>query len=267
MAVDYLRTVYAVPAMDCAAEEQLVRMALGDVPAVVAIEVDLRVREVHVIHAAPAAAVTEALESLGFGAREVSHAMVPAPTERLGPQSRQRRVLAIVLVLNATMFVVELVAGLLAQSTGLLADSLDMLADAFVYAVVLVAVGGSLARQRRAATLSGWLMLLLAALVLVDVMRRAVMGSEPVSLAMILVGLLALVVNVTSIALLSGHREGGAHLQASWIFTTRDALANAGVIAAGVLVMVTGSAVPDLVAGVIIAGLVGTGALRILRLK
>ena len=42
----------------------------------------------------------------------------------------QRRVLVIALALNATMFVVGLIAGLIAQSSGLLADALDMLADA-----------------------------------------------------------------------------------------------------------------------------------------
>ena len=42
----------------------------------------------------------------------------------------ERKVLLALLLINATMFVVELTAGLFADSTGLLADSLDMLADA-----------------------------------------------------------------------------------------------------------------------------------------
>jgi len=46
---------------------------------------------------------------------------------------RQRRVLVVVLGLNAAMFVTEGVAGLLAHSTALLADSADMLGDAIVY--------------------------------------------------------------------------------------------------------------------------------------
>lgn len=291
MSTDYLRTSYSVPAMDCAAEEQMVRIALGAVPEVVEVGVDLRTREVQVTHTPPTEQVTQALVSLGFGARELGHEVVAAPATPIavvsdvgangrpaanaanaadaanGQQSSQRRVLMVVLIINATMFAGELLAGLWAQSTGLIADSLDMLADAVVYAMVLAAVGGSLTRQRRAAQASGWLMLGLALLVLVDVVRRVIMGSEPVSLVMILVGVLALVANVTSLVLLSGHREGGAHLRASWIFTTRDALANAGVIVAGILVLATGSAVPDLIAGVVIAGLVGTGAVRILRLR
>ena len=49
-------------------------------------------------------------------------------------ESRQQgRILITLLVINAAMFVVEVVAGIFAESTGLIADSLDMLADAVVY--------------------------------------------------------------------------------------------------------------------------------------
>jgi len=54
---------------------------------------------------------------------------------------QQKRVLIIVLLINATMFVVEFSAGLASHSTALMADSLDMLADALVYALGLFALG------------------------------------------------------------------------------------------------------------------------------
>jgi Co/Zn/Cd efflux system component len=56
------------------------------------------------------------------------------------------------------------------------------------------------------------------------------------------------------------------HLQASWIFTTTDAQANLGVMAAGLLVWWKGSALPDLIIGTAIAALVLRGAVRILQL-
>jgi Co/Zn/Cd efflux system component len=55
-------------------------------------------------------------------------------------------------------------------------------------------------------------------------------------------------------------------MKASWIFTTNDVLANLGVIAGGALVAFTGSRVPDLVIGAVIAAIVLSGATRILRL-
>ena len=56
-------------------------------------------------------------------------------------------------------------------------------------------------------------------------------------------------------------------MKASWIFSTNDVLANLGVIVAGVLVGWTGSNIPDLVIGAVIAVLVLHGARRILRLR
>jgi len=47
----------------------------------------------------------------------------------------QRRVLIPLLLINGLMFVIELVLGIIGQSTGLIADSMDMLADATVYAI------------------------------------------------------------------------------------------------------------------------------------
>src|ERR1700731_2670246 len=90
----------------------------------------------------------------------------------------QRRVLRIALALNATMFVVGLVAGLLGQSSSLIAHSLDMLADASAYAIALGAVGRAARFKAGAATLSGSLLLLLGVVVLLDVGRRAFLGSQ-----------------------------------------------------------------------------------------
>ena len=52
-------------------------------------------------------------------------------------RGEHRKVLVVVLVINAVLFVVEAGAGLLAHSTALLADSLDMLGDSLVYAFSL----------------------------------------------------------------------------------------------------------------------------------
>ncbi|MGE0229786.1 MAG: cation transporter [Dehalococcoidia bacterium] len=185
---------------------------------------------------------------------------VPEPTTR-----EERSVLRVLMAINATMFVVEIVAGWLAQSTGLIADSLDMLADATVYGISLHAVGRSAAVKRRAAFLSGGFQILLAAGVGVEVVRRAAVGSDPVSVPMMAVGALALVANVTCLALLAKHRDGEVHMRASWIFSVNDVLANLGVILGGLLVLLLGSRWPDLAIGGAIALLVLRGGIRILR--
>jgi len=179
--------------------------------------------------------------------------------------AEQRKVLVWLLVINATMFLVEVVAGVLAHSTGVMADSLDMLADALVYGAGLYAVGRSAATKQRAAFWSGIFQVLLAASILLEVVRRALFGSEPNSTLMMAVSVVALAANAYCLKLLSKHRDGEVHLRASWIFSRSDVIANAGVILAGVLVAVTGSRWPDLVVGTIIAAVVLHGGREILR--
>jgi Co/Zn/Cd efflux system component len=177
----------------------------------------------------------------------------------------QRRTLWVLLAINGGMFVAELVVGLYADTAGVLADALDMLADASVYAVALYAVGRSLRIQTHAARASGYVQIALGLGVLGDVVRRAIVGSEPVSALMMVVGAIALVANVTCLLLISKHRDGGIHMRASWIFSATDVVANIGVIVSGALVLLLGSRIPDLLVGAAIAAVVIRGGLKILR--
>lgn len=265
------RSVFAVPKMDCPTEERLVRMSLEPVEGIASLEFDLAGRRLSVVHRGEAAEIAQRLEPLGFGARlvETTAVAADAPADAVAPtrDARERRTLRLVLAVNAAMFAVELSAGWLAQSTGLIADSLDMLADAAVYGLSLYAVGRAARLKLRAAHAAGLLQTALALGALADVTRRLVAGSAPEAPAMVGVSLLALAANVASLVLVSRHRDGGAHMRASVIFSTNDVLANLGVIAAGALVALTGSRYPDLVIGAAVALLVLAGGVRILRLR
>lgn len=175
----------------------------------------------------------------------------------------ERKTLVVVFIINAIMFLSEFTLGLLADSTGLTADSLDMLADAMVYAISLYAVGRSGTTRGRAALGSGIFQIALAVGVLIDVIRRFIVGSEPVSGLMMGVGGAALLANVVCLFLLAKHRKGDVNLRASWIFSTNDVIANTGVILSGVLVWLTASRYPDLVIGLVISLFVVSGGIRI----
>ena len=177
----------------------------------------------------------------------------------------ERKTLWTLLAINGAMFVAEAIMGWWAESTGLLADSLDMLADASVYGIALYAVGRSGRIQANAATASGALQIALGLGVLLEVVRRFLSGSDPVSALMMAVGALALVANVSCLMLIARHREGGVHMRASWIFSTNDVIANLGVIISGGLVMYFGSQLPDLIIGTVISGVVLRGGVQILR--
>ena len=79
------------------------------------------------------------------------------------------------------------------------------------------------------------------------------------------VGAVALVANVACLAILAKHRNDGAHMRASWIFSTNDVIANVGVIVSGVLVLLLGNRFPDLIIGGLISVVVVYGGVRILK--
>lgn len=261
------RSWFYVAQMDCAAEEQLVRMRLADVPAVGAVAVDLTRRTVVVEHDGDPNRVRLALDSLGLGAAPLA----PDDRQELGDspgEPAQHRALVAALAINAVFFVGELAAGILARSMGLVADSLDMLADASVYGLSLVAVGRATASKKRVAAASGLAQLLLAVIGLVEVVRRAVTSDvAPDARTMIIVSTLALAANVATLLVLRTARSNEAHIQASWIFTSNDIKANALVIVAAIVVWLTGRGTADLVAGALIFVIVANGARRILQLS
>ena len=185
--------------------------------------------------------------------------------EMTARNEQERKTLRLVLGINAFMFLAEIILGFVAQSTGLIADSLDMFADASVYSLSLYAVGKSAHLQARSAGLGGFAQIFLALLVLADVLRRFILGSEPISGLMIGVGGVALLANTVCLLLINRHRDAGVHMRASLIFSANDVIANLGVILSGILVWALNNRYPDLIIGFVIALIVLKGGLRILK--
>jgi len=177
--------------------------------------------------------------------------------------AKQKHVLYWLLGINAVMFCVEITVGLYANSTALIADSMDMLADAIVYGIALYAVSRSLKHKANAALISGYFQLTLGILVIFDIVRRLGEG-EPHSWFMIGFGFVALIANVICLVLIRMQSNGEVHMRASWIFSANDVIANLGVIAAGVLVMLLDSRWPEIVIGSVIATLILRGAYLII---
>jgi copper chaperone CopZ len=270
VAAQGFRTVFAVPKMDCPSEERMIRMALADVEGVQSLSFDLPRRELAIVHHASVEPILSRLVPLGLGATVAESSPVAVEANAsVGSgvdDAGEAKTLRLLLAINAVMFVFELTLGLWAKSAGLVADSLDMFADAAVYGLALYAVGKAVAMKKRAAHVAGWLQLVLALGALAEVVRRFIVGSEPESGMMMGVALVALVANVACLVLISGKRESGVHMKASYIFSANDVIANIGVIVAGALVAWTGSAYPDLVIGTVIGVVVLNGARRILKL-
>lgn len=176
----------------------------------------------------------------------------------------QRRILWIVLVLNVALAAALGVTGLTADSSALIANGLDNLSDSLVYVITLLAMGRSATWKRGAARVSGFLLILFAIGVVSDVGRRALMGTEPIGSTMMWMALGAAGVNLLCLRLLERIRSPDVNIRAASTFSANDFVSNAGVLVGGGLVLWIGRAWPDLVVGVIVAGIALKGGIDIL---
>jgi len=260
------KTIFKILKMDCASEEQILRMKLDGLESVKKLDFDIPKRTLTVYHLGDIDTITKKIESLSFNSTLVSTEQTTFSSIE-DKQIEERKLLIAVLLINSGLFVIELGTGFISNSMGLVADSLDMLADSLVYALSLFAVDKLIYTKKRIAKISGYFQLMLAILGFIEVLRRFLGVSEvPTFQTMIFISLLALTGNSICLYLLQRHKHGDVHMQASWIFTSNDVIVNIGVIFAGIFVYLTDSKIPDLIVGLIVFGIVGRGAMRILKL-
>ena len=262
-----IKSEYHIAKMDCPSEENMIRMKLDGLKAIKKLEFDIENRNLTVFHSDEDKEIFKRLESLNFGARLSNSENIDANEVQPESSEVQSKLLWSVLIINFGFFIIEMSTGLISKSMGLVADSLDMLADSFVYGLSLWAVGSTVLRKKKVARLSGYFQLTLALLGIIEVIRRFIgFESMPDYRIMIGVSILALIANAVCLYLLQKSKSKEAHMKASMIFTSNDVIINAGVILAGVLVLLTQSKYPDLVVGSIVFLIVVRGALRILKL-
>lgn len=181
-----------------------------------------------------------------------------------------RRVLWIVLALNAAMFAVEIGAGLAAGSVSLLADALDFLGDAASYGISLLVVGMALRYRAMAALAKGVSMGLFGLWVIGVTIWHAAQGTVPSAMTtsamtMGVVGFAALAVNAAAFGLLWAYRNGDANMRSVWICSRNDVLGNIAVMLAALGVFGTNTGWPDIVVAAIMAGLALQGSAIVIR--
>jgi cation diffusion facilitator family transporter len=187
-----------------------------------------------------------------------------AELEKLALRADQRRVLIVVLVINAVMFLAEFGAGLVAGSAALMADATDMLGDSLVYGVSLYAIAKSDRWKAGVAAFKGAFILLLGLGILVNVAIKIQSGVPPSSMLMLAFGGLALVANLVCLRMLWRFRRQDVNMASTWECSRNDVISNVGVLAAAGLVAATSSPWPDIVIGLAMAAVVLRSAARVL---
>ncbi|MCC6982614.1 MAG: cation transporter [Bauldia sp.] len=182
-----------------------------------------------------------------------------------GMDERYKRVLWLVIGINAAMFVTELTAGKLAGSQALQADALDFLGDTLTYGLSLAVIGAALRVRAGAALAKGVSLFLMGCWVLGSTAYQVLVLGVPAAEWMGVVGLLALAANVASVVLLMRYKDGDANVRSVWLCSRNDAVGNVAVIAAAGAVWLTASPWPDLLVAAIMATLFLSSAFQILR--
>lgn len=180
-------------------------------------------------------------------------------------RANHSRVLWAVLVINAAMFLVEGVAGLLANSTSLLADALDMFGDALVYGFSLLVLARSARWQAGAALAKGVFMLAFGLGVLAEAFYKMLTPVMPGVATMGAIGALALCANLICFFLLYRHRSDNLNMSSTWLCSRNDLIANVGVLLAAGSSYLWSSRWPDIVVGSVIAVLFLHSAFGVLR--
>jgi Co/Zn/Cd efflux system component len=180
-------------------------------------------------------------------------------------RERQAATLRLVLLVNAGMFVVELVSGLLAGSVALLADSLDMLGDALVYGFSLYVVARGPVWKARAAVAKAAVMGLFGAFVFGQLVYKLLYPQLPAFETMGAVGALALAANGVCFAVLWRHRAEDINMRSVWLCSQNDLIANVSVLLAAWVVWMTLSPWPDIIVGALICAVFLRSAFLVAR--
>jgi Co/Zn/Cd efflux system component len=182
-----------------------------------------------------------------------------------GSSPAYRRVLWIVIAINAVMFVVEMSAGAAAGSKALQADALDFLGDTLTYGISLYVIGRSVRMRATAALMKGVSLAFMGIGVLGWTIYQTFVLGVPDAVMMSGVAFLAFAANVVSALLLLKFRDGDSNVRSVWLCSRNDAIGNLAVIAAAGVVVITGSAWPDLIVAAAMAALFLQSSVKIIR--
>ena len=182
-----------------------------------------------------------------------------------GMSSAYKRILWWVIAINAIMFLVEISAGIGAQSQALKADALDFLADSLTYGLSLWVIGKSLTIRSNAAMAKGISLLVMALWGRGSTVYHIFYTNSPNALTMGTVAIAACLANLLSVFLLRKYKDGDANVRSVWLCSRNDAIGNLIVLAAASGVWVTGSAWSDLAVAFVLAALFLSSAWQILN--
>ncbi len=182
-----------------------------------------------------------------------------------GISADYKRRLWVIIVLNASMFCIEMSAGHIAKSQALQADALDFFADAITYGLSLAVIGASVKTRVYTALLKSLSLFLMGLWVCGSTAYQLLILDVPQANIMGVVSILALLTNLLSVLLLMKYKNGDSNVRSVWLCSRNDAIGNIAVMIAAIAVWLTQSGSPDLLVAGIMAWLFLSSSMQILE--
>ena len=185
--------------------------------------------------------------------------------------TNQRRLL-IALSITGLMTIVELAGGLISNSLALIGDAGHMFTDTLALGLSLFALNlakrpasqtktyGFYRAEILAALINGTLLVLVSAYIFYEAYHRFVEPPEVRGGLMLIVAAIGLVANVVGISILRSASRGNLNVKGAFLHMWSDTVSSVGVIAAGIIILLTGRTIADPIISIIIGLLILRGA-------
>jgi cobalt-zinc-cadmium efflux system protein len=187
------------------------------------------------------------------------------------------RPLIITMGIIIVIMIIEIIGGLLSNSLALLGDAGHMLVDALAIGLSLFAF--NLARRPStltrtfgyhrveimAALANGSVLVLVSAFIFYEAAQRFSQPPEVKTPLMLVVAVIGLIANIAGIMLLRQGSHSSLNIRGAFWHILGDTISSVGVIAAGVVIAITGWRIADPIVAIVIGIVILWGALRLVR--
>ncbi len=187
------------------------------------------------------------------------------------------RAFAIGTALNVAFVIVEATYGFIAGSMALLADAGHNLSDVLG---LLIAWGAATLAKRKpggrytyglrsssilAAFLNALLLLVAIALIAIEAVRRFAEPAPVAGQTVMIVAAIGIAINTATALLFMRGRKGDLNIRGAFLHMAADAAVSAGVVAAGLAIVLTGRSWIDPVTSLVIVAVIAIGTWGLLR--
>jgi cobalt-zinc-cadmium efflux system protein len=185
--------------------------------------------------------------------------------------TNQRRLL-VALSITGLMTIVELAGGLMSNSLALIGDAGHMFTDTLALGLSLFALNlakrpasqtktyGYYRAEILAALINGTILVLVSGYIFYEAYHRFVEPPEVRGGLMLIVAAIGLAANVVGITILRSASRGNLNVKGAFLHMWSDTISSVGVIAAGIIILLTGRTIADPIISIIIGLLILRGA-------